>query len=520
MKAAIYCRLSKEDEGKTGESESIQNQKAMLIGYALENGFEVYQIYCDEDYSGIDRERPAFHAMLQAAEEHRFDVVLAKTQSRFTREMELVEKYLHGKFVEWGIRFIAVVDHVDTDDRANKKSRQINGLINEWYLEDLSDNVRAVLDHKRKEGVHIGSSALYGYRKDPGEKGRLLIDPEAAGVVRRIFAMALGGAGARRIARTLNDEGTPCPAVYKQQKGACGLRTARTPEAALWQSATIYQMLHNQTYAGSLVQGRHKKVSYKTKKTIWLPRSQWIVVPGTHEAIVDPDTFDTVQKMMQGRTRSGAAGQIHPLAGKVVCGCCGSVMEQTARQPGADGTRIRYVRCRMHQRAPERCGNRTCTNLDELQKLVLERIRACAADQFDPEKIAAAEQKALLHGAQAERGELDRLKREVEQRRRAVRELYLDKASGLIDAAQFAEMNRAFREEAEKTEAQIGRLEVELERQKEEGDTAPARVQRVRELARIPQLTRELAALLIERIVLSPKDPLTGRENVRIEWSF
>ena len=108
MKAAIYCRLSKEDEYKIGESESIQNQKSMLIQYAIEKGFDIYQIYSDEDYSGIDRNRPAFNSMIQAASEHKFDVVLAKTQSRFTRDMELVEKYLHGKFVEWGIRFIAV----------------------------------------------------------------------------------------------------------------------------------------------------------------------------------------------------------------------------------------------------------------------------------------------------------------------------------------------------------------------------------------------------------------------------
>lgn len=120
MRAAIYCRLSKEDEDKIGESESIQNQKSMLLQYALENGFDIYQIYSDEDYSGIDRNRPAFNSMLQAASEHQFDVVLAKTQSRFTRDMELVEKYLHGKFMEWGVRFIAVVDHVDTNDTANK----------------------------------------------------------------------------------------------------------------------------------------------------------------------------------------------------------------------------------------------------------------------------------------------------------------------------------------------------------------------------------------------------------------
>ena len=271
MKAAIYCRLSKEDEYKIGESESIQNQKSMLLQYALENGFDIYQIYSDEDYSGIDRNRPAFNSMLQAASEHQFDVVLAKTQSRFTRDMELVEKYLHGKFMEWGIRFIAVVDHVDTNDTANKKSRQINGLINEWYLEDLSTNVRSVLDHKRKEGLFIGSFARYGYCKDPNAKGKLIIDPEAAEVVRRIFSMALNGIGAHKIARILNDEKIPSPTAYKQLHGIYYRSALKNTNAALWSSPIVYQILHDQLYIGNMVQGKHKKISYKSEKTIWLP---------------------------------------------------------------------------------------------------------------------------------------------------------------------------------------------------------------------------------------------------------
>ena len=153
MKVGIYVRLSKEDEdirkqtGAKQESESIQNQKSLLIQYAVERGYDIYNIYTDEDYSGADRDRPAFNRLIQDASEHKFDIVLAKSQSRFTRDMELVERYLHGKFPEWGIRFIALVDHADTDDANNKKARQINGLINEWYLEDLSINVRTVLNH-------------------------------------------------------------------------------------------------------------------------------------------------------------------------------------------------------------------------------------------------------------------------------------------------------------------------------------------------------------------------------------
>ena len=520
MKAAIYCRLSKEDETKTGESESIQNQKSMLIQYAIEKGFDIYQIYSDEDYSGIDRDRPAFHSMIQAASEHKFDVVLAKTQSRFTRDMELVEKYLHGKFVEWGIRFIAVVDHVDTNDTANKKSRQINGLINQWYLEDLSANVRSVLDHKRKEGQYIASFALYGYQKDPAVKGRLRVDPEAAEVVKRIYAMTLRGVGAHKIARILNEEGVPSPTAYKQQKGDCCHLIRKTPCEPLWSSGTIYQMLHNQTYAGDLVQGRHKKVSYKSKRTVWLPKSQWIVVPNTHEAVIDRDTYDMVQRMMQSRTRSGAGGVIHPLARKVVCGCCGCIMEQTGGPPRADGTHVRYVRCRMHQRAPKRCGNRTCTNLNDLQELVLRRIREYAEDYFDPEKVELPQRDdPVRQQEQAKRSQLKRLQGEVERRRKAMQELYLDKVSGLVDNVQFTQMNDAFLQDVKQAENRIRVLESQLKIRREEDETRD-RMQQVRQLSRPSALSRELVILLVDRVVVEPKNTGDKCQDVTIEWNF
>lgn len=158
-RVAIYCRLSEEDRDKANpreDSESIQNQKSMLLSYAGQRGWEIYNLYCDEDFSGSDRSRPEFLKMLEDAEKGKFDIVLCKTQSRFSRELEIIEKYIHGLFPEWGIRFVSVVDNADTEVKGNKKSRQINGLVNEWYLEDLSDNVRSVLTDKRKKGQHIG----------------------------------------------------------------------------------------------------------------------------------------------------------------------------------------------------------------------------------------------------------------------------------------------------------------------------------------------------------------------------
>ena len=206
--AAIYCRLSEEDHNKqknTDDSCSIQNQKAMLLDYAAQHSWTVYDIYSDDDYTGADRNRPQFQRLLKDAQQRKFQIVLCKTQSRFTRELELVETYIHGLFPLWGIRFISIVDHADTANKGNKKSRQINGLVNEWYLEDMSDNIRSVLTSRRKNGFHIGSFALYGYQKDPHQKGRLLIDDEAAEVVREVFLLYAQGLGKTAIARTLKN---------------------------------------------------------------------------------------------------------------------------------------------------------------------------------------------------------------------------------------------------------------------------------------------------------------------------
>ena len=174
MKVAIYCRLSEEDRNKqveTDDSNSIQNQKAMLVQYSLEQGWEIYCIYSDDDYAGADRRRPEFNRLLQDAEARKFDIILCKTQSRFTRELELVEKYIHGLFPIWGVRFVSIVDNADTDNKGNKKSRQINGLVNEWYLEDMSDNIRSVLKNRRETDSISVLLPFTGTKKIPTKRG-------------------------------------------------------------------------------------------------------------------------------------------------------------------------------------------------------------------------------------------------------------------------------------------------------------------------------------------------------------
>lgn len=297
MKCAIYCRLSKED-GSDHVSESIQNQKSLLLKYALDRDWEIYNIYSDEDYSGISDKRPAFAQLITDAENKRFDIVLCKTQSRFTRDMEQVEKYIHKLFPLWGIRFIAVTDNADTAVKGNKKARQIAGLVNEWYLEDLSENIRSVLDHKRRQGLFIGSFPLYGYAKST-EKGRLVPDPEAAAVVQRIYSMYLSGKSIYAICRVLNNENIPNPATYKAQKGEAFHPSSGKSFSSKWNKTTVSRMLSNKMYTGTMVQGRRRKLSYKSDYIASVSPDEWFIVENTHEAIINPDLFNAVQEMMQ-----------------------------------------------------------------------------------------------------------------------------------------------------------------------------------------------------------------------------
>ena len=341
-KAAIYCRLSEEDKNKlcaTDDSGSIQNQKAMLVQYAEEQGWEVYQIYSDDDYTGADRRRPQFKRLLKDAEQHKFDIILCKTQSRFTRELELVEKYIHGLFPIWGIRFVSIVDNADTDNKGNKKSRQINGLVNEWYLEDMSDNIRSVLTNRRVNGLHIGAFALYGYRKDPDRKGHLLIDEEAAAVVREVFNLFAQGYGKTSIARILNTRGIPNPTEYKRQHGL-RYKQAVSKNSTLWKYFAIADMLENEIYIGNMVQGKYGSVSYKTKQCKPRPKDQWYVVRGTHEPIIDQELWDKVCRRRAERSRPFSDGKIGIFARKARCAYCGYTLRSSKTQDRHCNVRI------------------------------------------------------------------------------------------------------------------------------------------------------------------------------------
>ncbi len=355
-RAVLYLRLSKEDLHKIREgddSASIKNQRLMLMEYALSMGYQITDVYSDDDESGLYDSRPGFERMMEDARLGKFNIVIAKSQSRFSRNMEHIEKYLHHDFPLLGIRFIGVADNADTENLGNKKARQINGLVNEWYCEDLSDNIRSVFKAKMKAGQFLGSSCPYGYRKDPKDHNHLLIDEYAASIVRRIFDLYLEGYGKGKIAAMLSAEGVLIPTRYKQEVLGVSYSNSRLlPQTQAWSYQTIHTILGNPVYTGTLVQNKYNKLSYKDKRKVKMPKESWIIAENTHEPIIDKHTFALVQELSGQRTKAVHTVPNCLFSGKLFCADCKKSMERLYARHGERGF-IGYV-CKTYKKQGKR----------------------------------------------------------------------------------------------------------------------------------------------------------------------
>lgn len=494
MICAIYCRLSKEDTEKRGaESESIQNQKALLLDYAHKEGWQIHKIYIDEDYSGIDSHRPQFLRLLQDAQKKCFDVVLCKSQSRFTRDMELVEHYIHHKFVLWGIRFVTVVDNADSNIKGNKKARQINGLINEWYLEDLSDNIRAVLDHKRRSGQYIASFPLYGYEKDPDDHHQLLVDEEAAAIVKKIYALYLAGNGQKRIAELLNQESIANPSRYKRRKG---IATGIDDGGGLWNKNTVGRILKNEMYMGTLVQGIKRKLSYKSHRSICPPSQEWIRVPDHHQPIIEREKFMLVQQMLAGCKRADGHGQVHFLAGKVHCAHCGHVLAKNTNGQG-----YAYLSCRA-------CRN--SVRLDGITELIKEQIKEHIEQFYQLPDLGQWFFDMDRYNCLSK--QIKNTENDLDKYSLALRDLYIDQAVGLFSKEDFIDLRQHLLKEKNSLGERLRELQVSLAVEDEDIWRRKAE-----NLLCCEYMERDLLHLFVDKIKVG-KNEQEGGKDITIDW--
>lgn len=517
MKVAIYCRLSEEDKNKqseTDDSGSIQNQKSMLLHYAMEQGWELYNIYSDDDYAGADRRRPEFNRLLKDAEQHKFDIVLCKTQSRFTRELELVEKYIHGLFPIWGIRFISIVDNADTANKGNKKSRQINGLVNEWYLEDMSDNIRSVLTSRRVNGFHIGAFALYGYKKDPNQKGHLVIDEEAAAIVREVFSLFSQGYGKTAIARMLNDRGIPNPTEYKRLHGL-RYRQPKTQSSTLWKYFAISDMLTNEMYIGNMVQGKYGSESYKTKQNKPRPKSEWYVVEGTHEPIIDRELWNRVQVLIAQKAKPFHIGTIGLFARKARCANCGYTM-RSSKNKGRH-----YLQCPNRHIAKDACIG-SFISVDRLEQLVTQELNHLIAQYLDIDELEKniefcdnfKEQKTRLLS------DIAAYEKKAAEYSKGIRELYMDKVKNLISENDYVEMSKEFTTERNRLECAAANDKKQLSEIEKKIAADSDCHKLIEQYTSLKHLTREMVEILIDYIYVGKRIPGTKDVPIEIHWNF
>ena len=367
-RSGIYCRLSV-DDGNTGESMSIGNQKAMLTEYVQKQGWGVEEIYVDDGWSGTNFDRPSFQRMIGDIERGHINCVVVKDLSRFGRNYIMCGQFTEIYFPSKNVRFIALNDAIDSL-HSNNDIAPFKNILNDMYAKDISTKVRTALHAKARRGEFIGSKAPYGYLRDPGDKHKLIVNPEVAGNVQRIFDMVIAGHSIYSMRNVLRADGVLTPNDYVR---FCKHDSAEGPfePSYQWDKSTVQNIARNRCFCGDMVQCRKRVESYRTHKHVRNPPEDWIVVEGTHEAIVSRQQWDAAQKILDGRSfRIQNSDEPHLFSGLLYCHDCGRRMAHHQRASSGH-----YYSCgRYRAEGPSACTSHH-TKTETLSSLVLRDIQ-------------------------------------------------------------------------------------------------------------------------------------------------
>ena len=523
LRVGIYLRLSDEDndkQNKTDDSESIKNQRNMLLDEVTKrHNFVLVDEYCDEDLSGAGTYRPEFERLIKDCELGKIDVVLCKSQSRFSRDMEIIEKYLHNKFIEWNVRFISLSDNADTAVAGNKKSRQINGLVNEWFLEDVSNNIRSAFHSKMKQGEYISPFASYGYEISKENKNKLEIDPLASETVKEIFDLYLSGLGFTGIAKLLNAKGLPCPSLYKHQKGIkLNVISDRPREQIKWTTNAIKTILTNEVYLGHLVQGKRTTTSYKNRKIKIKDKKEWIVRENTHRAIITSETFGKVQIAMKERTKPTKAGRVHVFSGKVFCSVCGHYLRKK------NSVKHEYLVCSNNRDGYNDCANKSAMRYDVLESIVLEAINKKITKYYSEEHLAEENKRRAKLSFDDKLNALKKqrtgLEARVDKNRGVLRCLYEDKVNGVITNEQLKDLLCDYNKNEDVYKNQIKQIDNSIHLLQLKKQTSTDSKELFEKYQNLNKLNKVIMDEFIEKIFVGKIDEKTNTRNIQIKWNF
>ena len=529
---ALYCRISL-DDGGDNESMSISNQKLMLKDFTEKNVMFQYEYYVDDGYTGRNFNRPAFQRMIADIEAGKVGCVITKDLSRLGRNYIEVGSYIEIFFPRHNVRYIAVTDGVDSLTRQEMDITPFKNILNDMYSRDISKKVLAGITTRSKQGKFCGGTPPFGLMRDPEDKGHLIIDPETAPIIRKIFDYALDGLGCMRISKRLMEEKVPITHVKANTEFDANYYS--------WGGARISHILRNPFYKGAHLVFRTHQKGIRSGTVDIIPRDEWEVIEGCHEAIVTPEEWDKVQELINGRPTimEGNACPFYNLFhGLVYCATCGKSMQVRYEKVGRTDTNRTtkkkrepidkaYYICQTYNRM----GCKVCSShkieARALYDLVLKDIQELAvlamqdADAFYERLCRRMERQY-----QADASEMQKEREKLEVRNREIDDLFLnlykDKAKGILSEQRFLKLTSAMEQEQQANQNRLRDL-AQLMRQSESQETdVRTFIQEIRQYAAIQELDEVVLHRLISRILIGEVQKVDGqkRQEVKIIYNF
>ncbi|MDL2231965.1 recombinase family protein [Ruminococcaceae bacterium OttesenSCG-928-L11] len=532
---ALYERLSQEDES-SGDSNSIKNQKNMLAEYAGKNGLANPVHFTDDGYSGGNFDRPGWKRLIAEIEAGNVETVICKDMSRVGRDYLQVGFYTEVLFREKGVRFIAIANSIDSQNRDSGEFAPFLNIMSEWYIRDCSRKITAVVRTKAKEGRRLTNVSIYGYIHDPDDKEKWIIDPEAAAVVRRMFALTIDGKGPAQIARIFTEEKIECPAFYKSRPENGGYTNKNKPkEPYVWSPSTITTMLQKPEYKGHTVNCRTRKDSYKDRQGRKMPPEEWLIFENTHEAIVDAGTWETAQQCRKTTKRIDTFGEANPLTGKMLCADCGARMYNHRK---AGGKPYQHWNGRIYSRPPsdfytcstknnarnrfsDACSNHTIRTA-VVRELILDAIRAASSfvKTNEAEFVRQVREASAIRRdetAKAHKKRLAKAQKRVAELNTLIKKLFEEHALGKLVDKRFDILAADYEQEQTALEQSIETLQAELDDFDADSMRADKFIEIVSKYTDFSELTPAMINEFVDRVVVYEADKSSGEREQKVD---
>ena len=513
---ALYARLSKDDD-LVGDSNSIVHQKEILAKYAKEHGFTNIEFYVDDGFSGTNFNRPDFQRMMADAEEGKISTVIVKDMSRFGRDYIMVGYYTEIYFSNLDIRFIAINDNVDSNIQTENDLTPFKNVFNEWYARDTSKKIRAVFKAKGNSGKHLTTNPPFGYKKDPNDKDKWIIDEEAATTVRRIFQMYVEGYRISEIGHKLTEEKVETPILYYMNRG---IKTnARSEYPEIWDLMSIKYILSQTAYAGHTVNFQTAVKSYKTKKQIRLPKEDWIIYRNTQEPIIDEKTFETVQQMRKVKRARTKYNEPNMFSGLLYCADCGNhlTIQRVARNRKMDN--FSCATYRKKKKGLCSCHRILVSDLETIVKEDLQKVCEYVflhEKEFTDEYLSGSKKETAKFQSKT-KAELKRLSERQEEIGKIIRKLYEDNVNGRITDERFDFLAKSYEDEGNDLKTKIQELKNALASSVQDEEKLSKFLKVVKSYTKIEELTPEILNSFIEKIYIGETEKYDGRKMQEVE---